>query len=152
MEVDSITVSSTKVRHALTEGDVALAARMMGHRYSLRGQVVQGRHVGTTLGYPTANIVPDEPAKLIPGQGVYALQATVAGKAYKAMANLGPQPTFRQQQPVLEVHLLDFNDDLYGQQVEVQFVSRLRDIKSFDSPEALAAQLCEDEKQTRDVG
>ena len=81
VEVDSITVSSTKVRHALTEGDVALAARMMGHRYSLRGQVVQGRHVGTTLGYPTANIVPDEPAKLIPGQGVYALQATVARKA-----------------------------------------------------------------------
>ena len=139
--MDGVEVSSTKVRRALQQGDLRRANAMLGTPYSLSGRVVHGRHVGTGLGFPTANIQPEDSHKMLPGAGVYAMRASVGGRDYVAMANLGDQPTFHSEHPVLEVHLLDFDGDLYGCEVRVTFLEKLRDIRQFESPEALRQQL-----------
>ena len=145
--LDGVEVSSTKIRHALSRGDLQTANAMLGAPYSLSGQVVHGRHVGTSLGFPTANVQPDDIHKMLPTAGVYALRATVEGRCYRAMANLGEQPTFHSSRPVLEVHLLDFEGDLYGQTIRVEFLERIREIQQFGSPEDLRRQLEQDKRQ-----
>lgn len=149
--LDGIEISSTKIRKALADGNIAFANAMLGRPYSAEGIVVHGRNVGTKLGFPTANISPSDPCKILPANGVYALRATIGGTTYAAMANLGSQPTFHQEHPVLEVHLLDFNGDLYDRPIKVEFLSRLRDIQSFASPDALAAQLQADREAARAI-
>ena len=139
--VNGVDVSSTKIRRALQQGDLRRANAMLGTPYSLSGRVVHGRHVGTGLGFPTANIQPEDSHKMLPGAGVYAMRASVGGRDYVAMANLGDQPTFHSEHPVLEVHLLDFDGDLYGSEVRVTFLEKLRDIRQFASVEALRQQL-----------
>ena len=143
-----VEVSSTKIRRALSEGNIRLANAMLGEPYSVGGTVVHGRHVGTGLGFPTANIQLEDNMKLLPGEGVYALRAHTGGKSYAAMANLGGQPTFHQQNPILEVHLIDFDGELYGTRLRVDFLERLRDIREFESPEELASQLALDREDT----
>lgn len=142
--LDGIEISSTKIRNALQAGDIACANAMLGVPYSATGTVVHGRHVGTSLGFPTANIRLDDTAKILPADGVYALRASVDGTTYAAMANLGAQPTFCQQHKELEVNLIGFDGDLYGRQLRVEFLGRIRDIRPFASPDELASQLRRD--------
>ncbi len=145
--LNGIDVSSTKIRHALRNGDLDTANAMLGCPYRLSGSVVHGRHVGTLLGFPTANIQPDDSNKILPAPGVYALRAKVRGKTWRAMANLGVQPTFHSDKAVLEVHLIDFEGNLYGEKVQVEFVARIRDIKHFNSSKELAFQLLLDKSE-----
>ena len=160
-------ISSTKIRKALISGNIELANLMLRTPYSITGVVEHGHHIGTTLGFPTANISLTANTKLLPADGVYALRAFAEAREHDeqtfnfqlstfnfqlpAIANLGSQPTFHQGRRTLEVHLLDFEGDLYGQTLRVEFLSRLRDIKQFSSPEALAAQLAIDRDQARQI-
>lgn len=135
-------VSSSRCRQLLTTGDVSSVASLLGRRYALGGQVVPGFHVGHELGFPTANIKPDE-GKLVPLRGVYAVWAILAdGTRYRAMLNIGNRPTIGNGDGVsVEVNLLDFHGNLYGQRIAVEFVGRLRDERCFASREALIRQL-----------
>ena len=134
-------ISSTRIRTALQCGDIATANRLLGYEYVSRGVVVQGRKVGRTLGFPTANLQVDT---LLPKSGVYAVKVRVENKTYSAIANIGTRPTFHASEPAFEVHILNFDGDLYGQTLDVTFLSRLRDERTFASAEALTKQITED--------
>ena len=144
-------VSSTQIRKALMAGDMERANAMLGMPYTLIGKVVHGRQVGTSMGFPTANVVLDDAQKLLPATGVYAMLVELEGRRYVAMGNLGAQPTFGLQQWTLEVHLLAFSGDLYGKMLKVAFVKRMRDIRSFASPDLLVAQLKSDREQVSKI-
>ncbi len=153
-EVGADVVSSSAIRAALLDGgDVERAARMLGRPYSLAGTVARGEGRGRTIGFPTANVFPDDARKLMPKRGVYAVRAEVPG--YEAlldgMANIGLRPTFGGKDLRLEVHLLDFEGELYGQRLRARFIRRLREERRFDSPEALAEQLSKDRARCRGV-
>lgn len=149
--VDAAAVSSTQIRHALNQGRMGDAAHMLGQYYSLGGHVVRGAQLGRTIGYPTANILPDNQDKLVPPIGVYAVLAQPEGdKAYPAMMSIGYNPTVTDDRSVkLEVHLFDFNEDLYGRRLDIRFVQRLRDEEHFPSLEALTDQIRQDEVDSR---
>lgn len=150
MEGGSRAVSSSVIRDLLVkEGRVDLMPHYLTRRYELRGKVMPGEHIGHQLGYPTANLEPETADKLIPAPGVYAVWATLEDeqKPRAAMMNIGHRPTFDGHCQTLEVNILDFNGDLYGQTLQVAFEKRLREERKFDSPEALAAQLHEDRNQ-----
>jgi len=142
-------VSSSEIRRLIVAGDVSAAAELLGAPYVLRGVVCHGSERGRTIGFPTANL--SEVATLIPRDGVYAGRAVVAGQSYAAAMNVGPNPTFEEQQPKLEVHLLDFEGDLYDQSLRVEFLQRLRDTTRFDSLELLCGQLRRDVDQARSL-
>ncbi len=145
-DVDAVGVSSTRIRRALLAGDVATANRYLGYPYPLTGQVVRGRQLGRTIGWPTANIHTEDSLKLVPARGVYAVLATTAaGTHHPAMLNIGVRPTVGGNlAQTVEAHLFDFDGDLYDQNLTVQFVARLRDEQKFDGLEALKAQLARD--------
>jgi len=144
-EIDDVNVSSTKIRTALSEGNVEKANGYLGYRYSITGVVFQGERIGRSIGFPTANIKPSESYKLIPGNGVYSVLVDVQGIAYKAMANLGNRPTVSDsEERVLEVHLFDFEGDLYDKEITVTFVDRIRDEIKFESLDKLKSQLEKD--------
>ena len=150
--IDGEPISSSRIRNTLTEGRVEETATLLGRSYSLAGAVLHGRGVGHTLGFPTANIDLSQTRKMLPKDGVYAVKVRSSEfgvQSYDGMANLGAMPTFDISQPTLEVHLLDFHGDLYGQTVEVQFLHRLRDIVRFDSSDALQRQLQQDLEQIK---
>ncbi|MDE5571221.1 MAG: riboflavin biosynthesis protein RibF [Prevotella sp.] len=136
-------ISSSLIRQLLLKGQVAEAAKALGHPYKLKGRVEHGEHVGTRLGFPTANIMPDSAAQLIPAPGVYA----VTCDALRGIMNIGTRPTFGPHSQTLEVHLLHYDGNLYGQQLSVAFIQRLRDEQRFDSVEALQRQLQHDALQ-----
>lgn len=140
-------VSSSRVRQAIEEGDMKLTAELLGRTYSIRGRVVQGAQRGRTLGFPTANLA--EVNTLLPRLGVYAVRAKLANRIYSAAANIGSNPTFGEVARKIEVHLLDFEGDLYGQTLEVEFVARLRNVIPFANAQALIAQLQDDLSQAR---
>lgn len=137
-----LTVSSSAIRMLLQNGDVREAAACLTYPYGITGKVVSGEHIGTTLGYPTANLQLEDARKLIPAAGVYAVQW---GKV-KGMMNIGTRPTFGEHRQTLEVHFLGYEGDLYGQTITVQFIERLRDERRFNNEEELKAQLREDAK------
>lgn len=138
--LDGNPISSSRIRESLMSGAVDETANLLGRPYSITGTVIRGRGVGHTLGFPTANIDLSQTRKMLPSQGVYAVKVlNLIG-----MANLGLAPTFNIDKPSLEVHLIDFEGDLYGQTVTVEFVHRLRDIVRFDTAEALEKQLGKD--------
>lgn len=141
-------VSSTQIRKALARGDVRLAAQMMRRSYQLSGQVVKGRQVGCELGYPTANVCLSDNVKVMPADGVYAVRVFVEGEdaSWQGMANLGAQPTFGLDKPVFEVNIFDFQGDLYGKELRVEFVDKLRDVCRFEGKEQLVAQLKADKE------
>jgi riboflavin kinase/FMN adenylyltransferase len=141
-------ISSTRIRDLLAIGEVAEAARLLGRPYRLAGDVMGGAQRGRQLGFPTANLLPPA-GRALPGQGVYAGRATTARGAHLAVANMGSRPTFGEEQPLLEVHLLDFAGDLYGQPLAFDFVERVRPIRRFDSLDALRAQIAEDVASAR---
>ena len=149
LETDGLVVSSTLVRAALKSGDVEAASAMLGRPYALRGTVVQGDGRGRTLGIPTANIVPTNPHKLMPANGVYVVSMLIDGSEHVGMANIGVRPTFTNDTaPTLEVHILQFDNDLYNTTLDVQFHARLRGEQKFESREEFLAQLEHDKQQT----
>ena len=140
-------ISSSRIRETLLLGDVAATADLLGRHYSVSGTVQHGRGVGHTLGFPTANIDLAATRKMLPKEGVYAVRI---GR-HVGMANLGAAPTFAVDNSLLEVHLIDFDGDLYGQTVTVEFLHRLRDIVHFDSAAALQHQLQQDLDNCRQI-
>ena len=137
-------VSSTKIRNALMEGDVDLANKMLGYDYSITGLVVRGNAIGHKLGFPTANIETDDVYKLIAAGGVYACRVEYNGKLYNGMGNIGTRPTIGKHEFATEVNIFDFDEDIYGKEITIFFVSRLRDELKFDNLEVLKEQLGKD--------
>ncbi len=141
--------SSSAVRAELAQGDVTGAAEMLGHRWKVEGVVQGGARRGTGLGYPTANIALGKGAAL--AHGIYAVHVDVGGTRYQAAAYLGTRPTFDDGSPVLEVFLFDFDGDLYGRTIEVEFVEFLRGDRKFDGPDALKTQMDADCARAREI-
>ena len=137
-------ISSTQIRTALEEGDITSAAEMLGYGYALKGVVVAGNRLGRTIGFPTANMKLYEPLKLVPGRGVYVVEAEVLGKKYRGMTNIGLRPTVGGSFTTIETHILDFDEDIYGLPLRITFLRRLRDEVHFPSLEALKEQLEKD--------
>ena len=144
-QVEGSPISSSRIRETLERGAVDETSALLGRPFAVAGAVQHGRGVGHTLGFPTANIDLSQTRKMLPKEGVYAVKLST----HVGMANLGAAPTFGIDRPTLEVHLLDFQGDLYGQTVNVEFLHRLRDIEHFSTPEALQQQLQKDLEQTR---
>jgi riboflavin kinase/FMN adenylyltransferase len=142
-------VSSTVVRDALARGDLELAERMLGRRYSMSGRVIRGDQLGRQLGYPTANMRVHRQKS--PLKGVYAVRVGGLGEVRDAMASLGTRPTVDGREMRLEVHIFDFDEDIYGSHLRVEFVARLRDEQRFDSVELMAEQLARDAQNARDI-
>ena len=142
--LDGQTVSSTRIREAVRAGDFDAAGQMLGRAYSIAGAVIHGDQLGHQLGFPTANL--DTTGLLLPPHGVYAAHVCVGGKTHCAVLNLGVRPTVKNPslQPRLEVHLLDFNADLYGQELEITFAAKLRDEQKFPSLAELKTQIVRD--------
>ena len=144
-----ITVSSSAVRRFLEAGNVDKAKECLGHTYTLTGKVVEGQRVGRQLGFPTANLLVNT-EKIVPGRGVYAVRTEINGHKYGAMLNIGWRPTLNNgSHSTIEVHIFDFNGDLYGKDLTIAFESRLRDEQKFDNLEALQAQLQADKITAR---
>ncbi len=144
-----VPISSTKIRKALEEGKVEEANGMLGYRYGLYGAVVAGNRLGRTIGFPTANLQLYEPLKLIPGNGVYAVEAEVLGRSFRAMTNIGTRPTVGGTVRTVETHILDFDEDIYGLPLRIRFLRRIRDEVRFPSLDALKAQLGKDREACR---
>ena len=151
--VDSSNVSSTKIRRALEEGDIGTANTYLDYTYSIRGKVIHGEKKGREFGYPTANIEPDEQWKLIPKEGVYLVSVQVEGdpKAYHGMLSIGRKPTLGEFDLVSEVHILDFDGDIYGNGIEVGFLEYLRPQTKFRSIKELIAAMKADEENCRRI-
>lgn len=142
--LDDVGVSSTKIRKALFAGDVRTAADYLGYSYGLKGTVVQGNALGRTIGFPTANIEPTDSNKLIPADGVYAVRVQLKDEWYDGMMNIGLKPSFKNQARTLEVHLLEFEQDIYKEEVCIEFVKRIRAEKTFLDMKLLKEQLKKD--------
>ncbi len=149
-DVDEIIVSSTKIRAALIQGEVERANRLLGYNYQIKGKVVAGNQLGRTIGFPTANIEPTNPSKLIPGDGVYAVKFMVKDSTHIGMMNIGVRPTVsNSQQRGIEVHLFDFNADIYSESVRITVCTHIRGEQVFSGIEALTEQLKKDEVDSR---
>lgn len=146
--VDGVTVSSSAIRRFLCGGEVTIAAHCLGYEYYLEGTVVDGFKVGRRLGFPTANLRVEEPGKLIPADGVYAVRVEVAGKEYAGMLNIGVRPTVNNgNERSVEVHILRFSEDIYGAHMRITFVQRIRNEQKFEGLEALVARLRRDAEE-----
>lgn len=150
-DVEEIAVSSTKIRKALESGDVKTAESCLGRPYELNGLVIKGQQIGRSIGFPTANIHIPNDYKLIPKDGVYAVEAFVDGTLYKAMLNIGNRPTVDGTKKTVEANLFDFQGDLYDKQITVYFHEFLREERKFESLEALKNQLVQDQKSARSL-
>ena len=141
-------VSSTKIRERLEAGDVRAASAMLGYDYSLHGVVVAGNRLGRTIGFPTANMQMYEPLKLVPGNGVYFVKVETLGRELYGMCNVGCRPTVSSgNHRTIETHIFDFDEDIYGLDIKVTFIEKVRDEIKFESLEALKSQL-ETDKET----
>jgi riboflavin kinase / FMN adenylyltransferase len=152
VELEGEIISSTHIRGLVSAGDVAAAARFLGAPFHMRGTVAHGDKRGRSLGFPTANLVPD--ARLVvPDHGIYACRAQVDGQTYVAAVNVGVRPTFKTGRGLLvEAYLLDFDGDIYDRELRLDFLERLRGEKRFDSVEALVDQMGADVEETRKIG
>lgn len=152
LDMEETTVSSTKIRRALEEGDLDTARAFLGYPYPVSGTVVKGEQIGQKLGYPTANIVLEDNEKIIPANGVYAVEVRFPSEGTKVcggMCNIGIRPTFGGKFQTIEVHIFDFSESIYGNLLELRFVKRLRSEKKFDQREQLIEQLTQDEENAR---
>lgn len=151
--VHDLTVSSTKIRKSLQEGGCHLANELLDYTYFLTGTVVHGDKMGRQLGYPTANLHLTDERKLIPAEGIYAVRVGVAGHTglLPAVMSIGFRPTFNGTDLRLEVHLFDFNEDLYGQELTVYFVAYIRSNLKFDNVDALIVQMDKDSVQAKEI-
>lgn len=149
VKVGDIIISSTRIRNAICDGDVRLAGSLLGRPYNLKGSVAGGYKRGTQLGFPTANLDPEK--LLLPREGVYAVVVELNGKRYQGVLNIGRNPTFGNENLTVELHILDFSDDIYGEKLELFFIDRIREEIRFDNPESLADQIRSDVAQARTV-
>lgn len=149
VEIGDEKISSTKIRQALLDGNVELANSYLGYTFFLNGIVSRGQMLGRTIGYPTANIQIDYDYKLLPHDGVYAVKVEIEGKYYKGMLNIGHRPTVNTDKllKTIEAHIIDFDQDIYGHQITVHFVKRIRDEIKFPDLDSLKAQLANDKLQ-----
>ena len=143
-EDQQASISSTRIRKALEEGDIEAANGMLGYEYGLHGVVVAGNRMGRTIGFPTANMQLYEPLKLVPQNGVYAVNVEVTGNVFRGMCNIGTRPTVGGTARTIETHILGFNEDIYGLPLRIRFLRRIRDERKFPSLDALRAQLEQD--------
>jgi riboflavin kinase/FMN adenylyltransferase len=141
-------ISSTKIRNALLAGDIKKANEMLGYSYSVSGSVVHGKKIGRTIGYPTANIETDS-IKLLPKKGAYIVEVLVKGKEYKGMLSVGTNPTVNGEKLTVEVYILDFNEDIYGENITVSFRDFLHDEIKFEGLDKLIERLDEDKRLTK---
>ncbi|WP_299824572.1 bifunctional riboflavin kinase/FAD synthetase [uncultured Pontibacter sp.] len=148
-DIDDVGVSSTKIRKALENGDIETANLYLGRKYTITSVIVEGDKIGRTIGYPTANLAIPKAPKLIPANGVYAVWAHINGVRNAAMMNIGIRPTVAGKHLTLEVHILDFKEDIYGKSITVEFVEHLRNEKMFGGLEELKTQLAQDESEAR---
>lgn len=150
-EISDCTVSSTKIRNALLEGEIQEANTLMGRPYSLKGEVMHGSKKGKELGYPTANILVEATYKLIPANGVYAVKIHLDDKEYSGMLNIGDNPTFDDKNWSIEVHIFEFDKNIYNQTVEISFIQRMRDEIKFSSVDELVEQMKDDELNAKRI-
>jgi riboflavin kinase/FMN adenylyltransferase len=148
---DGHSVSSTSIRRAVAGGDLDRAAEALGRLYSVSGRVIEGSKRGRTIGFPTLNLGPPPPRKLLPPEGVYAVRVQTPAGPVGGMMNLGPRPTFGDSTTSIEAHLFDVSGDFYGAHVRIDFVARLRETRKFASAEQLSAQLAQDERDARNA-
>ena len=144
--IDDVSVSSTKIRKALEEGDIKTANEYLGYNYRLTGTIKKGRGLGKQIDFPTANLHIEEPYKLIPKNGVYVVRAKYDGKLVHGMMNIGFNPTVDGKKRHKEIHFFDFNEDLYNKKLQVEMLDRIRDEIKFDSVEELREQLKKDKQ------
>jgi len=140
-DINDVSVSSTKIRRALSEKNIKTANKYLGYNFMLSGTVVNGKQLGGKIGYPTANIHVEESYKLIPKTGVYIVKSTIQNSAVFGMMNIGFRPTINGKHQTIEVHFFDFNEDLYAQNITVEILYFLRDEEKFNSVETLISQL-----------
>ena len=146
---DEVTVSSTKIRNLLSNGNIEKANSYLGYDYPINGVVVKGNRIGRTLNYPTANILIKNKWKLLPKDGVYLVKVMLENKQYFGMLNIGKKPTFYKEKHSVEVHIFDFVADIYGSEIKVDFLKRMRDEIQFGSLEDLQSQLRTDENSCK---
>ncbi len=144
-EIEKIAISSTKVRNSINNGNLKTTEKYLGRYFNLTGKVIKGDGLGKKIMYPTANIFIKEKYKIIPKDGVYLIKTFIKNKFYNGMMNIGHRPTIGANEKSLEVHLFNFNKDIYGEQISVDIISKIRDEKKFSSIEALKDQLVKDE-------
>lgn len=150
IKTDNDVVSSTSIRNNLSKGNMAKVFKMLGRHYSITGEVVGGRRIGNTIGFPTANILPEE-YLILPLSGVYITRTLLDGKFYYSVTNIGVNPTFEAlKRATVETHILNFDEDIYGKNIEVFFMSRLRGEKKFKDKEELVEQMKEDTQKARE--
>jgi len=147
----NISVSSSKIRKLIVNNKIKEATDYLGHSFCLKGKVVKGKKNGSKIGFPTANIQIENKWKLIPNDGVYAVMVEYNSKKYSAMMNIGYNPTFASKERTLEVHILDFNKDIYGEELRVEFVKRIRKENKFNSEQELKKTLKIDENKIRNL-
>lgn len=144
-EIEKITVSSTKIRNSINQGDIKTTEKYLGRYFNLTGKVVKGDGLGKKINYPTANIFIEETYKIIPKDGVYLVETIIKDKLFNGMMNIGHRPTIGTKNKSIEVHLFNFNEDVYGQVISIKMISKIRDEKKFSSIQALKEQLVKDE-------
>ncbi len=150
-DVEAVGVSSSKIRTALNEGHIHTANLFLGRSYGLTGTIVKGRQLGRTIGFPTANLQVDDPAKLIPANGVYAVEVDYGGQTFGGMLNIGFRPTVSGTHQTIETYIFDFDKDIYGEHMTLRFREFLRPEQKFEGLPALVAQLKLDEESARKV-
>ena len=144
-EIEKITVSSTKIRNSINQGDIKTTEKYLGRYFNLTGKVVKGDGLGKKINYPTANIFIEETYKIIPKDGVYLVETIIEDKLFNGMMNIGHRPTIGTNLKSIEVHLFNFNEDIYGKVISIKMISKIRDEKKFSSIQALKEQLVKDE-------
>lgn len=151
VKYDGETISSSLIRKALEDGNILLAYNMLGYHPVIEGVVVEGEHRGSKIGFPTAN-VGVETIYNVPGNGVYAARAEVDDRTYHCVVNIGSKPTFHKEYPLsIEAHLMDFTGDIYGQDIRLFFIEKLRDEQRFESLEGLVAQIAQDRDRAQEI-
>ncbi len=149
IKCDNEVVSSTKIRQCIINGQLETAYKLLGRNYSITAEVVSGRRIGNTIGFPTANIHPER-FLVLPANGVYITKTLLDGKLYNSMTNVGFNPTFEDvKEKTVETHIIDFNRDIYGKKIEVFFLKKIRDEKKFESVDLLKEQIAEDMQTTK---
>lgn len=151
LDIDSITVSSSKIRTALKNGEIEKANRLLGYNFMLTGKVVKGENLGEKIGFPTANLNIAESYKLIPKTGAYIVSSKIEGKTIYGMMNIGYRPTVSGKNQTIEIHFFDFKEDLYGVQIQVDVTKFLRNEQKFESVEALKNQLQKDKEKALEI-
>lgn len=148
-DIEDVSVSSTKIRNALNDGEVITANTYLGYDFYITGKVAKGKGLGRKIGFPTANIEIAEDYKLIPKNGVYVIKTSIENKLVYGMMNIGMNPTVNGTKKTIEAHFFNFNNDIYNQTLKIEFVARLRDEQKFESVELLKKQLKLDEKNAK---